>query len=151
MCKSLTIVVLSLLISSCTSVYRNYSGSPQPDSNIGIIYIPNTVPVHPVVISYVDGKRRGIGLIRRYELTPGERELNVVSFGRLYRNSNVITYFTVDAGKKYSIERILDRKIAKDIFGVDVFGKNNWYVLIKEKGSNTVVNYPESKPKLNKK
>jgi hypothetical protein len=117
-------------------VYRNYDGDVLPETEIGIIEVTR----YEGTIYYIDGKsfNRGLG-IKRYELTPGERELVIVK----YPLQDVVTYFDVEAGKKYEFISISNPYKAKEIFGVDVFNGGRWYVLVREQGTNTIVNYPE--------
>lgn len=136
--KLLAITSLILIVSSCASVYRNYDGAARPETEIGIIEVTR----YEGTIYYIDGKsfNRGLG-IKRYELTPGERELIV----KKHPLQDVVTYFNVEAGRKYKFESISNPYAAKEIFGEDVLSETGWYVLIREQGTNTIVNYRKAR------
>ena len=141
MSRSIVILLAAIpLIASC-SVYRAYDGSSRPSQSIAVIEVSNAMASRANIL-YVDGKFRGIGFFSQYEFLPGEHELRVGLNDPAYEGQEITTYFVAEAGKTYTIEGILDGEKIKGYFGQDVVIPSRWYVLIREKGSNRVVNYP---------
>jgi hypothetical protein len=99
-------------------------------------------------VHLVDGKSRGMGLIVRYQLLPGKRELTVDLNTSGFEGDLVATYFEVVAGSGYTIEAVMDMETAKGIFGLNVFTGGRWYVLIRHNETKEIVNDVKRKHKL---
>lgn len=139
--KSALITALSAIaLVSCASggMYRDPASSGIPESELAILEHPN--PTHSqIIITYVDGKYRGLGIIDRYLLSPGKHTIR--ASGGIAKDpkpgekpgKSLITggyydlEFNAESGKTYTI-------------GIDFFqDEMKYYSYIKEKSTGKIV------------
>jgi hypothetical protein len=134
--KNVLALLVLCTISACASVYRQpgiKSNSPMEMSVIEDEPCPST---QCLIILKIDGKRRGPGWLRRYELLPGLRTIEFAFFGlgangphmtNTYSTSNIIVEFEARPGAIYLMRSNSDRDSLR------------WQPEIIEKTSGTVV------------
>lgn len=96
--------LLSLLLVGCASVYRQAGVTSSDASQIAVI-TAEPCPNHQcLIIQEIDGKSRGVGWFKRYELLPGTRrlELTLMAPGVFSRQA-VLVEFDAQAGQTYFI------------------------------------------------
>jgi hypothetical protein len=102
--RTVTILVLifSLLSACATSTYR--SPGTEADALSGLAVLEYNGDLAGVNIVEVDGKGRGIGFFRRYELAPGERSLKIeLNVGFTHADPVVLSFVAV-AGETYELK-----------------------------------------------
>ncbi len=99
--KNLKILACSfaLLLSSC-STYRMPNLPEGGYANIAVLEVKDKEN-HKFFITEVDGRFRGIGLIERYELTPGIRSIKAEVNPTYWGGDSITRYFDAQAGKQY--------------------------------------------------
>jgi hypothetical protein len=102
------LVVTVLIVSACATVYRKPGTESLPSSALGSLEV-----VHEgtwgVTIEEIDGQWRGMGKIQRYELPTGEHSIRAAVGNINYSGGGkIIRWFTVEAGKQYTIKTTLD-------------------------------------------
>ena len=98
------VLATSLLNACATSAYRSPSAKIQPVSQLAVLEYNGTFGGGGVNIVKVDGKHRGIGLIRRYELAPGERSLKILLNIYATISEPIVLTFTAEAGQIYELK-----------------------------------------------
>jgi hypothetical protein len=103
--RALTLLVLtSSLLSACApSVYRSPGAEAEDISRLAVLEY-NGPATSGVVIAEIDGKPRGMGFFRRYELAPGERTLKILLNLPSARSEPVVLTFPVLAGETYELK-----------------------------------------------
>jgi hypothetical protein len=104
--------LISSLLSACAaSTYR--SPGTESDALSSLAVLEYNGDLAGVNIAEVDGKGRGIGIFRRYELAPGERSLTIGLNVGFTRAEPVVLSFSAAAGETYELKyevRPTDRK-----------------------------------------
>jgi hypothetical protein len=100
-------LILSVAISACASVYRSPGSESLSPSEIAVIDHKNPLG-SDTVIEDIDGKWRGVGIIKRYELSPGEHSITVAVNKYGYTGGKITGWFQAQAGRVYVIDAILD-------------------------------------------
>ena len=96
-------VSILLAVSACSNVYRMQGIESSSISEIAVLEeLPNTREF--VGVNEVDGKFRGLGLIDRYELIPGDRTLTVRLVKGLASAAPLKLKFTAVAGETYQLK-----------------------------------------------
>jgi hypothetical protein len=124
--KIASILVVLLMLTGCASVYRQYKGPQLSDDKIAVLEHPDALHSY-FIIEDVDGKWRGLGMIERYELLPGEHSITCSLHNPLKTSKKVTVYFKAGKGKQYVAEALTNGK--------------RWTVQIRNKESNKIVSY----------
>jgi hypothetical protein len=91
-----------LLLIGCASVYRQHGVISSDPSKIAVIEDEPCRNNQCLVIQEIDGKWRGVGWIKRYELVPGTRTLKFVfKAGGAHGQTAILVQFEAKAGRTY--------------------------------------------------
>jgi len=131
-CSSIIFVCI-LFLNGCVTTYRQYSGAVLPEDKIGILEHAPIGSNTGMIIEDVDGKWRGAGLIKRYELLPGEHSITCTLRNPLMTSKKVTVYFKVQAGKRYIAQ--------------DVHKGGKWGIVILDKSNGKIVSYYKTENK----
>ena len=102
-----SVSLAALLLSGCATTYVAGDVSHAGSGQFGTL--EHDDPVHGgIVIEQIDGKWRGLGIIKSYQLSPGEHSLGVRVNLPFYSSKRVVRWFNVKAGERYSIEAATD-------------------------------------------
>lgn len=131
-------VIASLVASSCQSVYRD-ARLDIPNAPAPAVVLHEQPVMSGIVVSKVDGIQRPKGLIKRYELAPGEHTFSVVLNQIMVAgtinvvgsvNPPMLIHFPARAGQEYYLQASVRR---------DPSGPNTvtgvWSTWIEEKGT----------------
>jgi len=93
-----------LLLIGCASVYRQHGVTSSDPSKIAVIEDEPCKDKQCLIIQEIDGKWRGVGWIKRYELVPGTRTLKFIFVaGRVHGQTGILVRFEAKAGRNYVI------------------------------------------------
>ena len=110
--NALVVILVTLLLFGCASVYRQPGLSTRNDAEIAVIENDPCPQIQCLIIHKIDGHRRGVGWFRRYELQPGTHTVEFSFFGygspvpgatNTASTSNVLVEFTARAGTVYGM------------------------------------------------
>ena len=128
--KVLFFILTVIIFSGCSTIYRGYEGMPLSADKIAILEHPNAMH-SPFILEDVDGKWRGMGVIERYELLPGEHSITCTLHNPFLTSAKITIFFKAEANKTY----IAHAKV----------GNSRWAMLIIEKATQKVVSYTKGK------
>jgi hypothetical protein len=94
-----------LLLIGCASTYRQHGVTSSDPSKIAVIEDEPCKNMQCLVIQEIDGKWRGVGWIKRYELVPGTRTFKFVfvAGNRVHGQNAILVQFEAKAGRSYVI------------------------------------------------
>lgn len=102
--RAIIAAVPLLLLVGCVSVYRQHGVTSSDPSKIAVIEDEPCKGMQCLVIQEIDGKWRGIGWIKRYELLPGTRTLKFFfEAGGVQGKRAILVQFDAKAGRTYVI------------------------------------------------
>jgi hypothetical protein len=102
--KIIFVALVSLLCAGCASVYRQDGTSSSDPSKIAVIEADPCKDNQCLIVQEIDGKWRGPGWIKRYELLPGTRRLKLLFMAPGVRGrSAVLVEFNAQPGETYII------------------------------------------------
>jgi hypothetical protein len=100
-------LVLALAVAGCANTYRGAGVSELPASQISVLQNNTNLGVGGLNILEVDGKHRGNGFFRKYELTPGQHRIKFEWLGigwRLEKGNNIVELeFMAEPGHLYEM------------------------------------------------
>lgn len=137
--RSLALAICLVLLSGCTSIYRTPGSENVPASALAIVEYDLNI-LKGVNVIEVDGKHRGNGFFRSYELTPGEHSMTValqLPATQTYRAALQILKFQVAAGETYELK-----------FDIQTTGYNSgtWRAWVEDKRTGRLVSSMTEKP-----
>ena len=139
--------LLLFMVSGCTTVYtQNKSGLPT--NSIAVLIHTKSQSGTGLIIEQVDGRWRGVGLIKRYELLPGEHSLTVTYSSKGWSSAGkLLIRFNAVAGKTYVIKCLTD--LNKDMSFSETlrayFAGGKWTAIVVDAESGTVVSETSKK------
>lgn len=102
--KAIVAALVSLLLVGCASVYRQDGIASFDTSKIAVIESSPCKNDQCLIIQEIDGKWRGPGWFKRYELLPGTRKLKLVYVAPGTRGKNaVLIEFNAQPGGTYVV------------------------------------------------
>lgn len=130
--RSCTVAVLSvLLVVGCAnSVYRTPGAESQSIGQLAIVEYRGVLGAGGVNVVEVDGRHRGVGFFRRYELSPGAHSMRVDLNVPGASTKSVTLNFVAAAGGLYEVKYEIRR--------TDAFG-GTWRVWIEDAKSGQAV------------
>ena len=106
-------LLLALAASGCANTYKGPGVADLPRSQISILQNNGDLGLNGLNILEVDGRHRGAGFIRTYELAPGKHRIKFEWLGygwRLQKGSNMVELdFTAAPARTYEIKFGLTR------------------------------------------
>ena len=125
-----------IFVSGCaSSIYRTPGAEDREIGQLAVVEYNGQLGAGGVNIMKVDGKSRGIGFFRRYELSPGEHSMTI-DLNIPKASSRLVTLkFTAEAGRTYEVKY--------EIRETGLFS-GNWRVWIEDKESGARVDSSES-------
>lgn len=108
-CKVLLMVVIGLSLQACSTVYRQAGLDRAPRSEVAVIEVASCGDNCPV-IQEIDGKWRGVGTFKEYEIKPGVRNVKFIYMDAGYSGSRgLIVSFDAKRGAVYGVRANADR------------------------------------------
>lgn len=102
--RVLAVAVPSLLLIGCTTVYRQGGIQSSDPAQIAVIEAEPCKNNQCLLVQEIDGKWRGPGWIKRYELLPGTRKLKLVFMAPGVQGQKaILVEFDARAGSTYVI------------------------------------------------
>lgn len=97
--------ISTVFVSGCaSSIYRTPGAEGQAIGQLAVVEYNGELGAYGVNILKVDGKRRGIGFFRRYELSSGEHSMTI-DLNIPGANSQLVTLnFIAVAGRTYEVK-----------------------------------------------
>jgi TonB family protein len=124
--ETLTLFLLCLLLAGTgCATSKQYPGPKRPSNQIATVICHNGG-----YLIVIDGKLRGIGLIRKWDLLPGEHVLIVAytPLGGYYPPPRCLTLqVNLEAGHRYDLDILMD--ITNDV----------WSAIVKDKASGKII------------
>lgn len=108
MARAIIAALPLLLLIGCASVYKQHGVTSSDPSKIAVIEDEPCKNKQCLVIQEIDGKWRGVGWIKRYELVPGTRTFKFVFVGAggvygVHGQNAILVQFEAKAGRSYVI------------------------------------------------
>jgi hypothetical protein len=101
-------IALALAATGCADTYKGAGVSELPASQISVLQNNTNMGVGGLNILEVDGKHRGNGFFRKFELTPGQHRIKFewLGFGKaLEKGNNIVELeFTAEPAQVYEIK-----------------------------------------------
>lgn len=98
-----------VLAAGCASVYRTPGAASVRAEDLAVLEYNGGMVIGANIIE-VDGKHRGVGFIRRYELTPGEHALTVaLNLGLGFSAKNQVLRWNAVASDVYELKYDIQR------------------------------------------
>jgi hypothetical protein len=132
------IVGVSMMLGCADQQYRDPNAKNYPADQLGVLDHPDPVHSH-IVITYVDGKYRGVGIFDKYYLTPGRHTIRA-SGGTLGTpptfNTNGTSLLT---GGYYDLEFVVEPG-KEYVIGIEFYkAEMRWFSYIKDKSTGAIV------------
>ena len=89
------------LLSGCASVYRTPGAEASKLADLAVLEYNGDIA--GVGVSEVDGKYRGVGIFRRFELVPGDRSVTVYLANYTIKAMPITLKFSAQAGSTYDL------------------------------------------------
>ena len=128
--KKVLFFVLALFVfTGCSTIYRGYEGMPLSEDQIAVLEHPNALHSE-FILEDVDDSFRGLGLIERYELLPGEHSISCTFHHPLVEGGKITIYFKAEAHKTY----VAKAAVTKRKWGMYIIDKETQKVVSYSKG-----------------
>jgi hypothetical protein len=99
-----------LALAGCANTYKQEGVPSIPAVDVAVIEDDPCKDNKCLTIKKIDGRERGIGLFKRYELLPGLRRIQLnYSAGYSYSSAEMILEFTAESGHVYKMSANADR------------------------------------------
>ena len=123
-----------VLLAGCASTFRQEGLTATDPSGIAVLEVVELPDNQALLIGSIDGKWRGVGSFKRYELLPGERAVELSYVGRwVYSTKALVLSFNAEAGHTYRMRAITDR--TKMIWTAQIFDVQTSEVVSKKSGN----------------
>ena len=130
---ALLTLVAGLLLTGCASVYRQ-TGVESAGASVAVIEAEPCEGMSCLTLQEIDGKFRGVGWFKRYELLPGKRVIKFIfNSPGVASQSGVLVEFEALAGHTYGIHSNANRK--NMTWAPEVYDKSNGAVVSKRTGT----------------
>ncbi len=94
-------------LAACASVYSSRGADGLPAAQLGILQHDYAYD-SGIVVEQVDGRWRGVGVIKTYRLTPGVHSLGVRANVPSHHSLRQVRWFEVKPGRVYTIQAATD-------------------------------------------
>ena len=120
--------------SGCATVYRMPEAKALPREQLAILE-DNSGTGSDVIVFTVDGRDRGAGFFKRFELAPGRRAIGLSGnvHGGMYADERTL-YFTAEAGKVYELKTETIRQ-PQSLLKPSTWERGRWRAWIIDKGT----------------
>ena len=108
LCKALLMVVIGLSLQACSTVYRQAGLDRSPRSEVAVIELASCGD-HCPIIQTIDGKWRGVGAFKEYEIKLGVRNVKFIyRDGGFSGSRGLIVSFDAKRGAIYGVRANAD-------------------------------------------
>lgn len=132
-------VIIGFVLGGCATVYRDPQAKGVPKETIAVLLDPSSIS-SDVIITHINGRRRGTGFFRRFELPPGMNTVTLVGNSQAgMRTDRTVLSFFAEEGKTYIIR--FETGEAASIFKPKTWddGPGRFSVFIEEEGTGKIV------------
>ncbi|MDQ0038092.1 hypothetical protein J2W30_005879 [Variovorax boronicumulans] len=128
--RCLPLVIGLATTAGCTSVYRTPGAEAVAGSELAVLEYNGGLAIGVNIIE-VDGKHRGAGFFRRYELTPGAHSITVaLNLGLGFSAKSQLLTFEAKASEVYDLKYEIKNT---------GYNTGTWRVWIEEKATGRVI------------